>query len=373
MDGKKIIITGSIVRRDLQLEDAEGVDCLPNATIFEQLTLMDEAVNEEIDDSLVRVATTASSLKAEQDNGNINKTQSKATPNEPSSPGTSSGGGLRRQETMGGTIAQTRSENVSKLSNDPLLARGFFQILIAPEDQEKTTFTCPYGTFAYRRTPFGLCYAPATFQRCMMAIFHDMVEDFMEVFMDGFSVLEGIVLGHKMSGKGIKVDKAKIDVIAKLPYPSNVKGVRSFLGHAGFIDAKPRLIRWVLLLQGFNIEIKDKKGAENLSVDHLSRLENPNMGELAEYEIVNKFLDEHLMILKAKLNDEEPCIFKDAKDYVMKCDACQKLGNISSRNEMPQNNIQIEHKAYWALKQCNMDLTAAAKNCFIELNELMEL
>ncbi|GJR96526.1 reverse transcriptase domain-containing protein [Tanacetum coccineum] len=183
---------------------------------------------------------------------------------------------------------------------------GFFQILIAPEDQEKTTFTCPYGTFAYRRTPFGLCYAPATFQRCMMAIFHDMVEDFMEVFMDGFSVLEGIVLGHKMSGKGIKVDKAKIDVIAKLPYPSNVKGVRSFLGHAGFIDAKPRLIRWVLLLQGFNIEIKDKKGAENLSVDHLSRLENPNMGELAEYEIVNKFLDEHLMILKAKLNDEEP-------------------------------------------------------------------
>ncbi|GKF11860.1 DNA-directed DNA polymerase, partial [Tanacetum coccineum] len=64
----------------------------------------------------------------------------------------------------------------------------FFQILIAPEDQEKTTFTCPYGTFAYRRMPFGLCSAPATFQRCIMAIFHDMVEDFMEVFMDDFSV-----------------------------------------------------------------------------------------------------------------------------------------------------------------------------------------
>ncbi|GJY89463.1 hypothetical protein Tco_0504659 [Tanacetum coccineum] len=84
----------------------------------------DEAVNEEMDDSLVRAATTASSLEAEQDSGNINKTQSKATPNEPSSPGTSSGGGPRRQETMGDTIAQTRSENVSKLSNDPLLARG---------------------------------------------------------------------------------------------------------------------------------------------------------------------------------------------------------------------------------------------------------
>ncbi|GJV04885.1 putative reverse transcriptase domain-containing protein [Tanacetum coccineum] len=65
---------------------------------------------------------------------------------------------------------------------------GFFQIPIALEDQEKTTFTCPYGTFAYRRMPFGLCNAPATFQRCMTAIFHDIVEDFMEVFMDDFSV-----------------------------------------------------------------------------------------------------------------------------------------------------------------------------------------
>ncbi|GKB45618.1 putative ribonuclease H-like domain-containing protein, partial [Tanacetum coccineum] len=135
----------NVLMLDLQLEGAEGVDCLPNATIFEQLKLMrrlkrkdtevpqpsgpttniaDEAVNEEMDDSLVRVATTASSLEAEHDSGNIDKTQSKATPNEPSSPGTSSGGGPRRQETMGDTISQTRSENVSKLSNDPLLARG---------------------------------------------------------------------------------------------------------------------------------------------------------------------------------------------------------------------------------------------------------
>ncbi|GJT53686.1 reverse transcriptase domain-containing protein [Tanacetum coccineum] len=373
---------------------------------------------------------------------------------------------------------------------------GFFQIPIAPEDQEKTTFTCPYGTFAYRRMSFRLCNALATFQRCMTAIFHDIVEDFMEVFMDDFSVFgnsfdqclnnldkmlgrceetnlvlnwekchfmvnEGIVLGHKISGKGIEVDKSKIDIIAKLPYPINMKGVRSFLGHAGFYrrfikdfsmiskpmtqlfmkdakydfsedckkafnklkerlttapiiispdwsmpfelmcdasdfavgavlgqridgkfkpiyyasktlndaqvhytttkkellavvfskqDAKPRLIRWVLLLQGFNIEIKDKKGAENLVADHLSRLENPNIRELAEEEIEDKFPDEHLMILKAKLNDEEPWYADyvnyivrkvDAKDYVIKRNACQKLGNISSHNEMPQNNIQV--------------------------------
>ncbi|GJZ56358.1 reverse transcriptase domain-containing protein [Tanacetum coccineum] len=146
---------------------------------------------------------------------------------------------------------------------------GYFQIPIDPKDQEKTTFTCPYGTFAYRRMPFGLCNAPGTFQRCMLAIFHDMVEKMMEVFMDDFSVFgnsfknclshldkmlqlcedtnlclnwekshfmvkEGIVLGHKISKDGIEVDKAKVDVIAKLPHPTTVKGVRSFLGHAGF-------------------------------------------------------------------------------------------------------------------------------------------
>ncbi|GJY10457.1 reverse transcriptase domain-containing protein [Tanacetum coccineum] len=146
---------------------------------------------------------------------------------------------------------------------------GYFQIPIDPLDQEKTTFTCPYGTFAYRRMPFGLCNAPGTFQRCMVAIFHDMIEKTMEVFMDDFLVFgdsfssclshldkmlqrcedtnlvlnwekchfmvkEGIVLGHKISKSGIEVDRAKVDVIAKLPHPTTVKGIRSFLGHAGF-------------------------------------------------------------------------------------------------------------------------------------------
>ncbi|GJT56575.1 reverse transcriptase domain-containing protein [Tanacetum coccineum] len=146
---------------------------------------------------------------------------------------------------------------------------GYFQIPIDPQDQEKTNFTCPYGTFAYRRLPFGLCNALGTFQRCMMAIFHDMIEKTMEVFMDDFSVFgdsfdsclsnlekmlkrcedtnlvlnwekchfmcrEGIVLGHKILKSGIEVDHAKVDVIAKLPHPTTVKGVRSFLGHAGF-------------------------------------------------------------------------------------------------------------------------------------------
>ncbi|XP_012827660.1 PREDICTED: uncharacterized protein LOC105948946 [Erythranthe guttata] len=345
---------------------------------------------------------------------------------------------------------------------------GYNQISIAPEDQEKTTFTCPYGTFAFRRMPFGLCNAPATFQRCMMSIFHDMVEEFLEVFMDDFSVFgssfdhcvhnlelvlkrctetnlvlnwekchfmvrEGIVLGHKVSKKGLEVDRAKIETIEKLPPPKDVKGVRSFLGHAGFYrrfikdfskivkplchllekeavfdfdsaclqaftflkekltqspimitpnweepfeimcdasdyavgavlgqrrdkifkaiyyssrtldqaqknysttekemlavvyavdkfrpyilgsqviiytdhaairylfakkDAKPRLIRWVLLLQEFDLEIRDKKGSENVVADHLSRLileEVPPEGNIQE-----SFPDEQLLAI----------------------------------------------------------------------------
>nr|GEV03452.1 reverse transcriptase domain-containing protein [Tanacetum cinerariifolium] len=145
---------------------------------------------------------------------------------------------------------------------------GYFKILIDPQDQENTTFTCPYGTFAYRRMPFGLCNEPGTFQRCVMAIFHDMIEKTMEVFMDDFLVFrnsfetclsyldkmlkwcedtklclnwekshfmvkEGIVLGHKILKNGIEVEKVKVDVIAKLPHPTTVKGIRSFLGHAG--------------------------------------------------------------------------------------------------------------------------------------------
>ncbi|GKE70521.1 reverse transcriptase domain-containing protein [Tanacetum coccineum] len=136
----------------------------------------------------------------------------------------------------------------------------YFQIPIDPQDQEKTTFTCPYGTFAYRRMTFGLCNAPGTFQRCMMAIFHDMIEETMEVLMDDFLVFkdsfssclshldkmlkrckdtnlvlnwekfhfmvkEGIVLGHKISKSGIELDRAKVDVIAKLSHLTSIKVV----------------------------------------------------------------------------------------------------------------------------------------------------
>ena len=146
---------------------------------------------------------------------------------------------------------------------------GYNQIAIAPEDQEKTTFTCPYGTFAFRRMPFGLCNAFATFQRCTMSMFSDLVEEVMEIFMDDFTVygssfehclnnletvlqrcmnkqlalnwekchfmvIEGIVLGHKISATGLEVDQSKVSIIKTLAPPTTVKGIRSFLGHAGF-------------------------------------------------------------------------------------------------------------------------------------------
>ncbi|GKD02408.1 hypothetical protein Tco_1177382 [Tanacetum coccineum] len=101
-------------RKDTQIPQSSGLTEL----------VADKAIYKELDDSLVRAATTSSSLEAEQDRGNIAKTQSNATPNESSSLGTTSGGGSKRQETMGDTISQNRFENVSKHSNNLLLARG---------------------------------------------------------------------------------------------------------------------------------------------------------------------------------------------------------------------------------------------------------
>jgi hypothetical protein len=144
--------------------------------------------------------------------------------------------------------------------------RGYNQILIAPEDQDKTTFTCPWCTYAYRVLPFELCNAPATFQRAILGIFVDLIHDCVEVYMDDFTVYgntyqealenlekflircqemnlslshekcknvvtEGVVLAHHISSEGIKVDRAKIEFIVRLPPSKTQKEVRIFLGH----------------------------------------------------------------------------------------------------------------------------------------------
>nr|KYP74926.1 Retrovirus-related Pol polyprotein from transposon 17.6 [Cajanus cajan] len=305
---------------------------------------------------------------------------------------------------------------------------SYNQIVVDPEDQEKTAFTCPFGVFAYRKMPFGLCNAPTTFQRCMLAIFSNLVEKSIEVFMDDFSVFgssfdecltnlevvlrrcletnlilnwekchfmvtKGIVLGHKISHKGIEVDPAKVEVIEKLPPPFNVKAFEAlkarltsapiitapdwkldfelmcdasdyavgailgqrraktfhaihyaskvlneaqinyattekellaivfalekfwsyligskvvvFTNHVAIKylltkpDSKPRLIRWILLLQEFDLEIKDKIGKQNLVVDHLSRLINDEV-TMKEREILEEFPDEKLLMVQER-------------------------------------------------------------------------
>nr|GEY07993.1 hypothetical protein [Tanacetum cinerariifolium]GEY07996.1 hypothetical protein [Tanacetum cinerariifolium] len=192
---------------------------------------------------------------------------------------------------------------------------GYFQIPIDPNNQEKTTFTCPFGTYAYRRMPFSLCNAPATFQRCTLAIFHDMIEQSVEVFMDNFSVFgnsfeiclsnldkmlqcckdahlvlnwkkcyfmvkEGIRLGHKVSSARLEVDKAKIDVISKLSQHANIKA------------------------------------------DHLSQIKNDELRD--DSEVDDNFPRETLMEINTK---DEPCMPKD-RQYIKTC-------------EMPLNNIQV--------------------------------
>ncbi|KAL6333015.1 hypothetical protein AAG906_020035 [Vitis piasezkii] len=329
-----------------------------------------------------------------------------------------------------------------------------------PFIDQKTTFTCPFGTYAYRRMPFGLCNAPATFQRCMLSIFSDMVERIMEVFMDDITVYGGIVLGHIISEKGIEVDKAKVELIVKLPSPTTVKGVRQFLGHAGFYrrfikgavlgqredgkpyviyyasktlneaqrnytttekellavvfaldkfraylvgsfiivftdhsalkylltkqDAKARLIRWILLLQEFDLQIKDKKGVENVHIIPIPCLlmmtfqeslmflvKTPWYAHIANYLVTGEIPNQ--IIRKCVPEDEQqgilnhchenacgghfasqktamkvlqsgftwPSLFKDAHIMCRSCDRCQRLGKLTKRNQMPMNPILI--------------------------------
>ncbi|RVW58968.1 Retrovirus-related Pol polyprotein from transposon 17.6 [Vitis vinifera] len=319
---------------------------------------------------------------------------------------------------------------------------GYFQIEIAVEDKEKTTFTCPFGTYTYRRMPFGLCNALTTFQRCMLSIFSDMVECIMEVFMDEL-----------------------------VPSPTTIKGVRQFLGHVGFYrrfikdfsklarplyellvkdakfvwddrcqqifeelklllttapivrapnwqlpfevmcdandfaigavlwqredgktyviyyvskmlneaqrnytttekellaivfaldkfyaylvgsfivvftdhstlkyfltkqDAKARLIRWILLLQEFNLQIKDNKGVENVAADHLSRIAIAHNSH--SFPINDDFPEKSLMLIEAA---------------PWSCDRCQRLGKLTCKNMMPLNPILIVDLFYvWGI------------------------
>nr|GEZ29993.1 DNA-directed DNA polymerase [Tanacetum cinerariifolium] len=353
---------------------------------------------------------------------------------------------------------------------------GYIQIPINPPDQEKTTFTCPYGTFAYRRMPFGLCNAPGTFQRYTMLQMCENTNLVLNWEKCHFMVKEGIFLGHKTSKNRLEVNRAKVDVIAKLPHPTIVKGVRIFHGHAGFKrlfiqdffkiarpmthlleketqfvfskdcidafetlkkklteasilvvpdwnlpfeliivytdhsalkyllskkDAKSRLIQWVLFLQEFDIIIRDKKGTENLAADHSSRLENPHKDVFENKDINEKFPLETLGKISSGIMSKygvthrlttayhpqtsgqvevsnrglkrilERTVGENCASWSEKLDdaswdfrtaykipiGCTPYKLVNGKScHLP---IELEHKAYWALKHVNFDLKTA--------------
>ncbi|RVW59031.1 Retrovirus-related Pol polyprotein from transposon 17.6 [Vitis vinifera] len=315
---------------------------------------------------------------------------------------------------------------LERVSGDPFYCfldgySGYFQIEIDVADQEKTIFTCPFGTYAYRRMPFGLCNAPATFQRCMLSIFSDMVERIMEVFMYDitvyggsfeeclvnleavlhrciekdlvlnwekchFMVRQGIVLGHIISEKGIEVDKAKVELIVKLPSPTTVKGVRQFLGHAGFYrrfikgvvlgqreDGKPYVIYYAsktlneaqrnytttekellavvfaldkfraYLVGSFIIVFTDHSA---LKSDFIRKCvpEDEQQGILShchENACGGHFASHKTAMKVLQSGFTWPSLFKDAHIMCRSCDRCQRLGKLTKRNQMPMNPILI--------------------------------
>ncbi|GKB55471.1 reverse transcriptase domain-containing protein [Tanacetum coccineum] len=309
--------------------------------------------------------------------------------------------------------------------------KGGVTIPIDPQDQEITTFTCPYGTFTYRRMPFGLCNAPGTFQR------YD---------------------AEKISKSGIEVDQAKVDVIAKLPPPTKVKGIRSFLGQrkekhfqpihyasktlsdaqTHYTTTEKELLVvvyafeniWSYLVLSKTIVYTDHSALKYLFAkqDAKLRLENPHQGDLIGMEMNDNFPHESLNMIS--LNpDDEPLWFADIANYLvgnvlvrgMWCvDRKEAMDILEACHHGPTGGhhgpnstakkvfnsgffwptiyhdahdmtpigctpyrlmygkachmpIKLEHKSYWALKWVNFDLKTAGDHQKVQLNELNKL
>nr|GEZ64025.1 DNA-directed DNA polymerase [Tanacetum cinerariifolium] len=213
-----------------------------------------------------------------------------------------------------------------------------------------------------------------------------------------FMVKEGIVLGHKISKQGIKVSKAKVDVITKLPHPTTVKAVVyafekfwSYLimnksivytDHSALEylfaknDSKARLLRWVLLLQEFTFKVIDTKRAENLAADHLSRLENPHQNVLDPKEIKESFPLETLNLVST--HGENRASWSDKLDDALwTFRTAYKTSNGCTPYKLVYGKachlpIELEHKAYWALKHAKFNLQTACDHRKAQLNELRD-
>ncbi|GJR72272.1 reverse transcriptase domain-containing protein [Tanacetum coccineum] len=177
---------------------------------------------------------------------------------------------------------------------------GYFQIPIDPKDQDKTTFTCPYGTFAYRRMPFGLCNALGAFQWCMMAIFQDMIEETMEVFMDDFSVfgdsfsscLSQHDRGNNGSLHGRFLGLRGFFLVLPLPFRQNAKTVQSW----------------------GNVILREKEINETFPLETLGMISfhgdssTPWFADIANYHAGN-------FVVKGMSSQQKKKFFKDVRHY----------------------------------------------------------
>ncbi|GKB49926.1 reverse transcriptase domain-containing protein [Tanacetum coccineum] len=255
--------------------------------------------------------------------------------------------------------------NVVKNENDKIIPQRtvtgwrvwYFQIPVAFDDQEKTTFTYPYGIFAYKIMPSS-CATPQPHSN------PDWSLPF-KIICDASDYAVGAVLRQRRDKHFQPIHYASKTINeAQENYTTMEKELLAimfafdkfqqymvlsktivFTKHSALRylftkqDAKPRLIRWILLLQEFDIEIHDKRGAENLAADHLSRLENPELRKLTKAKFRDLFPEERLMSITDQSN--EPC------KLVHSCGACQRAGNISARNETPQRLFLGKLKSRW--------------------------
>nr|GEV24340.1 reverse transcriptase domain-containing protein [Tanacetum cinerariifolium] len=199
---------------------------------------------------------------------------------------------------------------------------GYFHISIDPKDQEKTTFTHPYGTFAYRRMPFGLCNAPGTFQRCRMAIFHDMIKKTMEVFMDDFSVF-GNSFQSCLSNLEKMLKRSFVPIREPTPKRAQSKEINeSFpLETLNLVSSRgSQSTSWRC--------VAGQEAIDTLKACHSGLTE----GHHGPNYTARKVFDSGFYW---------PTIYCDAQNFVKNCNVCQRQGKITQKDKMLENSIQV--------------------------------
>ncbi|XP_070004102.1 uncharacterized protein [Nicotiana sylvestris] len=246
---------------------------------------------------------------------------------------------------------------------------GYNQILIAPKNQQKTIFTCPYGTFAFLQMPFRLCNAPTTFQRCMMAIFTDMVEDFHEVFMDNFSIVgdsfeECLDNLDKSLPFELMSDASDIVVgallgkrINKIFHPIYYASKTMNEAQVNYTVTKKELLAIVFAMEKFRPYLMGIKMNNSTGMPWFADLVNYLVSDGEIRRCVPE--KEQMGILEACHSSQYgghhggartaakvlssgfywPTLYKDARNLIKCCDECQRAGGIYKKNEMPLTTI----------------------------------